>query len=101
MEEDSKIEQAIALQYQAEDELPELVAKGLGEVARRIEDIAVANNIPIERNRDALQALSCLKVGQSINEESFPMIAEVIAFLYHVDVKWREGHEFLAPILED
>ncbi len=45
-------------------------AKGLGEVARRIEDIAAANNIPIEKNRDALQALSCLKVGQSINEDS-------------------------------
>lgn len=100
MDKDQKIDQAIVLQYTTEDELPELVAKGLGEVARRIEQIAAANNIPIEKNGDALEALSCLRVGQSISEDSFPMIAEVIAFLYHVDIKWREEHAFLAPILD-
>ncbi len=101
MDKQKPVERAVALQYKSEDQLPELVAKGIGDIARRIEAIALEHNIPVQRDAGALQVLSRLNIGQSISDESFPAIAEIIAYIYHVDAKWREQHEFLAPILSD
>ena len=92
--------QAVALQYQDIDELPVLLARGFGELASRIQDIAEENEIPVQENSSALESLSSLRVGQQIEEESFDVIAEVISFLYHVDKEWREKHDFLGPVLE-
>ena len=63
--------QAVALQYQDIDELPVLLARGFGELASRIQDIAEENEIPVQENSSALESLSSLRVGQQIEEESF------------------------------
>lgn len=88
-------EQAVALQYSELDELPRVIASGQGEIARKILELALENNIPIYEDETLAKILSVLGPKSPISEESFRLVAEIISFLYHTDREWREKHEFL------
>lgn len=91
----AKRERAVALQYKALDELPVVSASGVGEIARRIIELAKSHDIPIEQNQELAGMLTKLEVGDSITPETYKLVAEVVAFLYFIDKKWREKHPFL------
>ena len=64
------------------DSAPRLLARGRGEVAKRILEEAAANDIPIERDPDLLQCLGSLHIGEDIPVEAYQAVAQVLAFLY-------------------
>ena len=78
--------QAIALKY---DEItaPKLTAKGQAEIAEQIIDIAREHNIPIYENSELVNILSKLELGDEIPEVLYRVIAEIIAFAYHLQGK--------------
>lgn len=78
--------QAIALKY---DEItaPKLTAKGQAEIAEQIIDIAREHNIPIYENSELVDILSKLELGDEIPEVLYRVIAEIIAFAYHLQGK--------------
>ncbi|MDR1482344.1 MAG: flagellar biosynthesis protein FlhB [Synergistaceae bacterium] len=80
---------AVAIKYeQMTMSAPTVVAKGEGFIAMRIKDIAVENNIPVVENRPLARALMRqVEVGESIPEDLYRAVAEVLAFVYRLKKK--------------
>ena len=91
------LQQAAAIQYKDAQELPRVVAAGCGELARKIVELALENNIPVTEDPILAPLLAHVTPGAYINDESFRLVAEVISFLYHTDAEWRKAHEELVP----
>ena len=64
---------------------PRVVAKGRGETANRVLELARAHGIPVREDRDLLELLAALDVGDSIPTELFAAVAEVLAYLYRLN----------------
>jgi len=80
-----KTDTAIALQYSQSDSLPYVTALGHNKIAEKILALARENDIPIYRDDTLSQLLSNVKVGESVPERSLAILADVVAFLYHIE----------------
>tara|TARA_R110001592_G_scaffold140266_1_gene361012 strand:+ start:11879 stop:12178 length:300 start_codon:yes stop_codon:yes gene_type:complete len=82
--------QAIALKY---DEItaPKLTAKGQADLAEQIIKLAKEHSIPIYENSELVNILSKLDLGDEIPETLYRVIAEIIAFAYHLQGKVPKG----------
>ncbi len=74
---------AIALKYDPEeDKAPKVVAKGKGDIAQRIVNIAKDNDIPVLERKELARALyPAVEVGQEIPPQFYRAVAEIIAFV--------------------
>jgi flagellar biosynthesis protein len=72
---------AVALQYGGADGVPRVTAKGKGEVAGRIVEVARASGVPVEYNEPLAKSLSELELDQRIPKELYRAVAEVIGFI--------------------
>jgi flagellar biosynthesis protein len=84
----------VALKYDGKN-TPTVTAKGRGDIAQQIIDIAVANNIPLDTNPELVKLLSSIPLGDEIPESLFIAVAEVIAFAYLLSDKTPDN--FNAP----
>lgn len=91
--EEPKRQRAVALQYAAGDAAPKIVASGAGEIARRIIELAQENRVPVRRDDSLVSVLSRLDVGHEIPQETYRIVAEILAFLYRTDLAWRKKKE--------
>ena len=75
---------AVALKYQpATMDAPKVVAKGQDFIAFKIREIAVENNVIIVENPLLARTLFySLEIGDTVPEELFQAVAEVLAFVY-------------------
>ncbi|MDY7034716.1 MAG: flagellar biosynthesis protein FlhB [Thermodesulfobacteriota bacterium] len=75
---------AVALKYDGSSmSAPKLLAKGAGEIAGRIRDLAQKNDIPIVENRELAQNLyAMVEIGHEIPHVLFQAVAEVLAYIY-------------------
>ena len=77
---------AVALQYErGKAPAPRIAATGKGAIAERIIAIAREHNVPIREDRDLVQLLAKLDLGDAIPGELYPVIAEVFAFVYRLN----------------
>jgi len=82
MENNKKIS-AIAVNYDKDiDAAPKIVAKGKGVLAEKIIELAQKNNIPLYEDKDLIEILSKLDIGQEIPSEMYKLIAEVLVYVY-------------------
>ena len=73
---------AVALQYElGRDAAPRVTAKGKGEVAEKIVEIAQGADVHVEHNKPLAQSLSQLELDQQIPKELYRAVAEVIGFV--------------------
>ena len=73
---------AVALQYEpGKDAVPRLTAKGRGDVAEKIVELAEAAGVHVEHNKPLANALSQLDFGQQIPKELYRAGAEVVSFV--------------------
>ena len=73
-----KQEKAVALKYEVDqDKAPMIIASGYGEIAQRIIHIGEKHGIPIYQDDQASSILCMLKLGQSIPEELYQLIATI------------------------
>ena len=80
---DNKPDSAVALKYDiAAGGVPTVVAKGHGDIAEKIIQLAQENEVHIHENPELLEILIRLEVGDEIPEALYRAIAEVIAFTY-------------------
>ena len=75
---------AIALKY---DDVsmgaPRVVAKGKGEIARKIKSLALEHHVLLYENRDLARTLyKMVEVGQEVPPVLYQAVAEVLAFVY-------------------
>lgn len=74
---------AVALKYEG-DGAPRVTAKGRGELAERILQLAMENDIPLHDDPQLVQLLSTVDTGDEIPSALYVAVAEVIAFAYYV-----------------
>ncbi|WP_347904795.1 EscU/YscU/HrcU family type III secretion system export apparatus switch protein [Pseudomonas purpurea] len=91
--------QAIALKYDGQH-APTLTAKGDDELAEAILKIARECEVPIYENAELVKLLARMELGDSIPEELYRTIAEIIAFAWKLKGKFPEGHDTHAGMLE-
>ena len=72
---------AVALKYDGQN-TPTITAKGRGDLAQEIIDLAIANDIPLDNNPELVKLLSSIPLGDEIPEALYVAVAEVIAFAY-------------------
>ena len=63
---------------------PEVVAKGRGEIARRILEIARRHDVPVRQDADLLPLLAACELGEEIPTELYAAVAELLAFLFRL-----------------
>ena len=91
--------QAIALKYDG-NHAPPLTAKGDEELAEEILRIARDCEVPLYENAQPARRLARTELGESIPEELYRTIAEIIAFAWNLKGKFPEGQDPDAPMVE-
>jgi len=82
---------AAALEYKRGlDNAPRVTAKGKGQLAERIIEIAQKEGVPVREDRDLAALLSMVDVGEEIPPELYKVIAEIFTFLYRVNGRLKE-----------
>lgn len=85
MEEKKKIKQAIALEYNPDDEAPKVLATGRGTLAEKIIEKAKEADVPIHRDDKLADTLSRLEIGEMIPPELYEVVAEILVFVDSMD----------------
>lgn len=80
---------AVAIKYDPEvADAPIVIAKGEDFLAARIKEVAKENNIEIVENKPLARMLYAnVEVGQAVPPELYQAVAEVLAFVYHLQGK--------------
>jgi flagellar biosynthesis protein len=82
----SERQTAVALSYlEGRDPAPRVVARGRGELAQRILELARRHGVVVRRDGDLAEALARVEPGRTIPPELYRAVAEVLAYLYRVD----------------
>ena len=77
---------AVAIRYQMEsDAAPKVIATGQGLLAERILAIAQTEGIHVQEDPDLLTLLAKLDVNDTIPEDLYRAVAEVLAFVYRLN----------------
>jgi flagellar biosynthesis protein len=81
-----KTPKAVALRYDKDkDHAPKVIAKGRGEIAEKILEIAKAHNLPLYEDKNLVQILEALELETAIPPELYRAVAEVLAFIYRLN----------------
>ncbi|KMJ58623.1 hypothetical protein AB685_12155 [Bacillus sp. LL01] len=80
-----KRKKAVALKYdQAKTVAPIVKAKGAGIIAENIMEEAKKHNIPVQEDGALLEILMELELNETIPEELYEVVAEVLAYVYNL-----------------
>ena len=81
-----KTPKAVALRYDKDkDHAPKVIAKGRGEIAEKILEIAKAHNLPLYEDKNLVQILEALELETEIPPELYRAVAEVLSFIYRLN----------------
>ena len=80
-----KVKQAIALEYDGEDEAPRVIATGKGVLAERIIERAREADVPVHWDDKLADTLSRLQIGDMIPPELYEVVAEILVFVDAMD----------------
>ncbi|RZB34935.1 MAG: flagellar biosynthesis protein [Desulfobacteraceae bacterium Eth-SRB1] len=82
---------AAALKYDGKrDSAPRVTARGRGAIAEKIIELAKKHKVPIKEDPALAQILSRLDIDEQIPPELYKAIAEILAFVYSVNERYRE-----------
>ena len=82
---ENKIKQAIALEYDPDDQAPRVIASGRGILAEKIIEKAKESDVPIHRDDKLADTLSRLEIGEMIPPELYEVVAEILIFVDSMD----------------
>jgi len=84
--EKQKLKKTVALKYDHNKDIaPKIIASGKGSLAEKILKKAKEENIPIQEDKDVVQVLAELNIGDEIPEELYTVIAEILSFFYELE----------------
>ncbi len=81
---------AVALEFDGEN-TPVVNARGIGSIAEKIISIAEQHGVPLQKDKELIEVLSDLNLGDDIPENLYRAIAEVIAFAYILTGKFPKN----------
>lgn len=83
---------AAALSYdEGRDAAPRVIAAGRGRLAERIEQRARESGVPVYKNEDLAWTLTGLGVDREIPPALYDVVAQVIAWVYHLENRTVKG----------
>jgi flagellar biosynthesis protein len=91
------LQQAVALAYQTGAPAPKVVAKGRGLVAEQIITVAQEAGVFIHESRELVSLLMDIDLDQQIPPTLYRTIAELLAWLYHIESAQKSGLALPAP----
>ncbi len=84
-------QKAVALVYDdKKTTAPKVVATGSGLIAEKIIETAEEAGVYIKQDKDLVELLAKVPVGEEVPAELYQTIAEVLAFVYSVNSKFKE-----------
>ncbi len=91
METRSGPKKAIAILYEdGDNKAPKVVASGKGSIAEKIIATAEEAGIHIQQDANLVELLAKVDVGEEIPVELYQTVAEVLAFVYKVNNKFKD-----------
>ncbi|WP_434512340.1 EscU/YscU/HrcU family type III secretion system export apparatus switch protein [Desulfitobacterium sp. AusDCA] len=84
MPETQSAPKAVALSYDGTG-APKVTARGTGELAKKIIEIAQAEGIPIQKNETLVDALVQIDLNREIPPQLYVAVAEILALIYKLD----------------
>lgn len=88
----------MALQYRRQhDPAPRVVAKGEGEIAEKIVDVAREHGVAIKQDADLVQLLGAVELDTQIPVEAFVAVAEILSYIYRVKTQAAGGASSARP----
>jgi flagellar biosynthesis protein len=79
---------AVALKYKAyEENAPKVIAKGSGEIAKKIIQKAKEFDVPLFQNEELANMLLNVEVGEEIPPKMYEAVVEVFIWLYNLEEK--------------
>ena len=91
MAENKVINKAVAIVYdEKETAAPRVVASGKGVVAEKIIATAREAGVHIKEDANLVEILAKIPIGNEIPVELYQTVAEVLAFVYQVNNKFKE-----------
>ncbi len=88
---------AVALAYQAGELAPKVVAKGRGLIAENIIARAREHGVFVHESRELVGLLMQVDLDRHIPPELYRAVAELLAWLYHIDAANRSGDAVRKP----
>lgn len=85
MDENLKNKRAVAINYKPGDRSPKVIAKGQGHVAERILKKAEDSDIAIYEDKELVEELSNVELGDNIPPELYQVVAQVLVFVSDLD----------------
>ncbi len=96
------VKKAIGLKYASQNkaDAPKVVAKGHGDLAQEIIELAKASGILVHEDPYLSDILNTLDLGQEIPESLYYVIAELIAYSYVLQGKKPAGWDVFGDKLD-
>jgi flagellar biosynthesis protein len=91
------LQSAVALAYQNGAPAPKVVAKGRGLVAEQIIEVALEAGVFIHESKELVSLLMEVDLDQQIPPTLYRTIAELLAWLYHIESAQKSGAPLPAP----
>ncbi|MEA4902775.1 EscU/YscU/HrcU family type III secretion system export apparatus switch protein [Desulfitobacterium sp.] len=89
MPEDTRSEKAVALSYKGSG-APKVIARGTGELAKKIIEVARNEGIPIQKNETLVEALVQIDLNHEIPPQLYAAVAEILALIYKLDSRKQQ-----------
>lgn len=92
MAEKIRPKQAVAITYDENEagRAPKVIASGKGFLAEKIVETARAAGIHIHEDPNLVELLAKVPVGDEIPVELYQTVAEVLAFVYQINEKFKQ-----------
>jgi flagellar biosynthesis protein len=85
------LQQAVALAYDSGQPAPKVVAKGRGLIAEQIIHVAQEAGVAIHESKELVSLLMDIDLDQQIPPMLYRTIAELLAWLYHIEAAQKSG----------
>ncbi|MFZ6748231.1 EscU/YscU/HrcU family type III secretion system export apparatus switch protein [Undibacterium sp. Ren11W] len=87
---------AVAIAYQTGDNAPKVVAKGKGLIAEEIIARAKEHGVFIHQSKELVSLLMKVDLDQDIPPNLYRVVAELLAWLYHIETEKSSGLSTIA-----
>ena len=92
-----RLQNAVALAYREGDSAPKVVAKGKGLIAERIIERAQEAGVFVHQSKELVAMLMDVDLDRQIPPGLYRAIAELLAWLYHIEAAQKNGGVLPAP----
>lgn len=91
------LQSAVALAYRSGEPAPKVVAKGRGLVAEQIIAVANEHGVHIHESKELVSLLMDVDLDRQIPPVLYRIIAELLAWLYHIEAAQKSGMPLPPP----